>query len=162
MCLVGALQLKLLNGKRTWSSKGLPLRPSYQLLQERGAIPRDTAKQPVRGQPDIPGWQVKGAASSSQSKQSNRIAKHPATTKQRAGLGFLNDPPGACQHQACFKAGGRGLERSSSLLELRSGQVMQGFPGGTDGQESACNVGDPGAWADPLEEGMVTHSCVLA
>ena len=27
------------------------------------------------------------------------------------------------------------------------------FPGGSDGKESACNVGDLG-WEDPLEEGM--------
>ena len=32
-----------------------------------------------------------------------------------------------------------------------------GFPGGSDGQESTCSVGDLGstlAWEDPLEEGM--------
>ena len=36
-----------------------------------------------------------------------------------------------------------------------------GFPGGSEGKESACNVGDP-AWEDPLEEGMATHSSILA
>ena len=36
-----------------------------------------------------------------------------------------------------------------------------GFPGGSDGKESACNVGDLG-WDDPLEEGMATHSSILA
>ena len=36
-----------------------------------------------------------------------------------------------------------------------------GFPGGSDGKESACNVGDPG-WEDPLEKGMATHSRILA
>ena len=40
-------------------------------------------------------------------------------------------------------------------------QVEQGFPGGSDCKESACNVGDLG-WADPLEEGMATHSSILA
>ena len=39
----------------------------------------------------------------------------------------------------------------------------QGFPGGS--KESVCNVGDmdliPG-WEDPLEEGMATHSSILA
>ena len=30
-----------------------------------------------------------------------------------------------------------------------------GFPGGSDGKESACDVGDLG-WEDPLEEGMAT------
>ena len=33
--------------------------------------------------------------------------------------------------------------------------------GGSDGKESACDVGDLG-WEDPLKEGMVTHSSILA
>ena len=46
-----------------------------------------------------------------------------------------------------------------------------GFPGGSDGKESACNSGDPGSIPglvsilgreDPLEKGMVTHSSLLA
>ena len=40
-----------------------------------------------------------------------------------------------------------------------------GVPGGSDGKESACNAGDLGSslgWEDPLEEGMVTHSSILA
>ena len=40
-----------------------------------------------------------------------------------------------------------------------------GFPGGSDGKESACNVGDLGlipGWEDPLEEVMATHSSILA
>ena len=39
------------------------------------------------------------------------------------------------------------------------------FFGDSDGKESACNVGDLGSilgWEDPLEEGMVTHSSILA
>ena len=37
--------------------------------------------------------------------------------------------------------------------------------GDSDGQESACSVGDLGStpgWEDPLEEGMDTHSRILA
>ena len=37
--------------------------------------------------------------------------------------------------------------------------------GGSDGKESACSVGDPGSilgQEDPLEEGMATHSSILA
>ena len=34
-----------------------------------------------------------------------------------------------------------------------------GFPGGSDGKESTCNRE---TWEDPLEEGMVTHSSILA
>ena len=40
-----------------------------------------------------------------------------------------------------------------------------GFPAGSDGKESACNVEDLGLildWDDPLEEGLVTHSSILA
>ena len=45
--------------------------------------------------------------------------------------------------------------------------VFSGFPGGSDGKESACNAGDLGlipglGWEDPLEEGMATHSSILA
>ena len=39
------------------------------------------------------------------------------------------------------------------------------FAGGSDGKESACNEGDPGSspnQEDPLEEGMATHSSILA
>ena len=36
-----------------------------------------------------------------------------------------------------------------------------GFPGGSDGKESACSAGDLG-FEDPLEEGMFTHSSILA
>ena len=40
-----------------------------------------------------------------------------------------------------------------------------GFPDGSDGKESACNVGDLGlvlGWEDSLEEGMATilYSCL--
>jgi len=39
-----------------------------------------------------------------------------------------------------------------------------GFPGGSDGNKSACNAGHPGSipgWEDPLEEEMATHSSIL-
>ena len=40
-----------------------------------------------------------------------------------------------------------------------------GFPGGSDGKESACKAGDPGlipgSGRSP-EEGMATHSSILA
>ena len=43
--------------------------------------------------------------------------------------------------------------------------VFIGFPGDSDGRESACNVGDLGlilGWEDPLEKGTATHSSILA
>ena len=39
------------------------------------------------------------------------------------------------------------------------------WAGGSDGKESACNVGDLGSilgWEDSLEEGMATHFNILA
>ena len=46
--------------------------------------------------------------------------------------------------------------------------LQPGFPGGSDGKESACNGGDardivsiPG-WEDLLEKEMATHSSILA
>ena len=43
--------------------------------------------------------------------------------------------------------------------------VFLGFPYGSAGKESACNVGELGlipGWEDPLEEGRGTHSIILA
>ena len=43
--------------------------------------------------------------------------------------------------------------------------MLAGFPGGSDGKESACNVGDLGSilgWEDSMEKGMATHSSILA
>ena len=40
-----------------------------------------------------------------------------------------------------------------------------GFPGGSDGKKSDYIVRDLGSiqsWEDPLEEGMATHSSILA
>ena len=42
---------------------------------------------------------------------------------------------------------------------------VKGFPGGLDSQESTCNAGDLGSipgLAGPVEEGMATHSSILA
>ena len=39
--------------------------------------------------------------------------------------------------------------------------VFWGFPSGSAGKESTCSVGNLG-WEDPLEEGMATHSSILA
>ena len=40
-----------------------------------------------------------------------------------------------------------------------------GFPGGSDGKESACSAGDrvqSQGWEDPLDKEMATHSSILA
>ena len=53
--------------------------------------------------------------------------------------------------------------QNSCLLEIPKNE---GFPGGSDGKESAYNVGETWVqflgWEDPLEEGMATHSSILA
>ena len=38
---------------------------------------------------------------------------------------------------------------------------IPGFPGGSEGKESACHAGDL-SWEDSLEGGMATHSSILA
>ena len=55
-------------------------------------------------------------------------------------------------------------EHQSLILKLIMA-IMLGFPGGLDGKESACNVGDPDSI--PVSgrypgEGMATHSSILA
>ena len=43
--------------------------------------------------------------------------------------------------------------------------LRKGFPGGSDGKESACNTEDLGSipgWKDPLEKEMATYSSILA
>ena len=47
--------------------------------------------------------------------------------------------------------------RQSDWTELQ----INGILGGSYGKESACNAGDLG-WEDPLQEGMATHSSILA
>ena len=46
-----------------------------------------------------------------------------------------------------------------------SGKIKEKVPGGSDGKESACNVGDlgsiPGMGRSPGEGGMATHSSIL-
>ena len=51
------------------------------------------------------------------------------------------------------------------LTSFNVSMSILGFPGGSDGKASACNVGDLGsipALENPLEEGMATHSSILA
>ena len=46
----------------------------------------------------------------------------------------------------------------------RKWRDVGGLPGGSDGEDSTCKVGDLGSipWEDLLEEGMATHSSILA
>ena len=59
------------------------------------------------------------------------------------------------------------VDNSSSNMSNSLGKVGKkiGFPGGSDGKESTCNVGDLGSipgLGRALEEGMATHSSILA
>jgi len=57
------------------------------------------------------------------------------------------------------------LLRVIHSIKLWRTLIIRGFPGGSDGKESACDAGDPGfilSWEDPLEKGMVTHCSILA
>ena len=38
----------------------------------------------------------------------------------------------------------------------------RGLPGGSDGEESACNAVRSLGWKTPMEKGMATHSSILA
>ena len=61
------------------------------------------------------------------------------------------------------------LCRALKALELDSMlniglKGVTGFPGGSDGKDTACNMGDLGSilgWEDPLEKGMAAHSSIL-
>ena len=55
-----------------------------------------------------------------------------------------------------------GLELYSFWLKPH---FLKGFPGGSNGQESACNAGDPGSipgWGRSPEREMAAHSSILA
>ena len=52
-----------------------------------------------------------------------------------------------------------------AVLELVGSVLVMGFLVAQTVKKSACNAGDLGStldWEDPLEEGMVTHSSILA
>ena len=51
-------------------------------------------------------------------------------------------------------------ELDNIMLSEKASNV--GFPGGSDDKESTCNVGDLGSILGWEEEGMTTHSSILA
>ena len=52
-------------------------------------------------------------------------------------------------------------KKAFNLNSFKSTLCSLGFPCGSAGKETACNVGDLG-WEDPLEDGKATHSSILA
>ena len=74
-------------------------------------------------------------------------------------------------HLDAVALGPQQLSRSRPALVcfIEEPRVQKGFPGGTSGKEPACQCRrhkrcrfDPLGWEAPLEEGMATHSSVLA
>ena len=59
-----------------------------------------------------------------------------------------------------------GLQRVGHNLETKPPPHLwpsleeHSFPGGSDGKESACNVGDPGQ-EEPVKKGLATHAIFL-
>ena len=56
------------------------------------------------------------------------------------------------------------IQMASKHTSRRSASLII-TPGGSDGKESACKAGDPGVipgLENPLEEGLATHSSILA
>ena len=54
---------------------------------------------------------------------------------------------------------------SAAIINWVLTTCLAGFPGGSDGKESACNTGDGGqslGQEDIMEKGMATYSCILA
>ena len=54
---------------------------------------------------------------------------------------------------------------SKSRTQLSNFHFLEGFPGGSDGKESAFNAGDLGSFSGlgrSLEKGMATQSSILA
>ena len=54
---------------------------------------------------------------------------------------------------------------SSDREESEFAPSPTGFPGGSAGEESSCNAGNPGSmlgWEDPLQKEKATHSSILA
>ena len=57
-------------------------------------------------------------------------------------------------------------DQCENVIFRKTDRCYLSFPGGSDGQESACNAGDsgsiPGSGRFPPEMGMATHSSILA
>ena len=54
--------------------------------------------------------------------------------------------------------------RMTTPVVQNNSEILEVFPCGSDGKESACNAGATGdaGQEDPLEEGMATHSSIHA
>ena len=61
---------------------------------------------------------------------------------------------------------GQGGKAKDGVVSVPEYPVNQGFPGGSEGKESACNAGDagliPGSGRSPGEGNGYTHSSILA
>ena len=56
------------------------------------------------------------------------------------------------------------LKKPNKIDEPQQDSQKEDFPGGSDGKESTCNIGDQiwsVGWEDSLENRMATHSSIL-
>ena len=60
---------------------------------------------------------------------------------------------------------GKNIYSEKEIMNCITVTILRGFPDGSDGKASACNVGDPGSIPGSgrsLEKEMATHSSTLA
>ena len=91
------------------------------------------------------------------------LNKRPASPDSRHSVGL--GPCVCTRSSSAFGSLRPGSEGSTCVWPCSL--KPRGVPGGSDTKESACNAGDrprfhPCGWEDPLEEGMTTHSRILA
>ena len=86
--------------------------------------------------------------------------------RQHRGSQRLGDSPEATQPELGSEPTPVRLQPPRTICHV-GGEYSHpwGFPGGSDGEESACNAGDVGLipeWGRSLEKGMATHSSILS
>ena len=92
---------------------------------------------------------------------SSTLAWRTPWTEESGGLQFMGSRKsrtGLVTEQAF-------TQTAVQMARLNYKAESMGFPCGSAGKESPCNVGDLGSipgWEDPLEKGKATHSSILA
>ena len=90
---------------------------------------------------------------------------HNAKGKEDLRAGVRKCHAEAKEHLVMLLEEAYSSEMKGNIEGAAGAGIHLGFPGGSDGKESACNVRDPGlipGWEGPLEKGMATYSGILA